>query len=70
MKKRKTKRNHGLYGLHLWSVSVDRLSYDLWITTRRKTIEDAIKKATNFLKKRNLNCGPVEKAEYRGFLDA
>jgi hypothetical protein len=70
MKKRKTKRNHGLYGLHLWSVTADELSYSLWITTRRKNIADAIKKATNFLKKSNLNCGSVDKAEYKGFIDA
>ena len=68
--KNQKRKQQTLNGIHLWSITTDNTT-DMWITTRRDSIEDAIKKAIRFEKSFNGFDNPkVSKVENHGTLDA
>lgn len=60
-----------LNGCHLWSVDIEPAHGlgSLWIVTPRYFMGDAITKAVRWLKRNKLR-SRIEKANYRGTIDA
>ena len=62
-----------LNGLHLWSLKLKNADTSLWITTKKRDIEAAIRKGRRFLR-RNIGefgrSAEIKGADYNGTIDA
>lgn len=62
-----TRKRLTVRGLYLWAVHIE--TAQLWITTRRKSIEDAIKKARKVIAAEYIG-QQIKKVKSHGFIDA
>ena len=63
-------KRHTMVGIHLWYVKLENASVDLWITTRPRSPDIALRKANRLVKRDYKHDVKVSSVEYNGTIDA